>query len=259
MKNERHTKDVWNADLYDTRHSFISKYGDHLLDLLAPKAGEKILDLGCGTGDLAKKLYDAQVDVVGVDNSANMVAQAKKKYPSITFEVQNATELDFHNEFDAVFSNAVLHWVPAPKQVLTGIYQSLQQGGRFIAEFGGKGNVQAISNGIIQGIQEAGFDYNIEQFPWYFPSIGEYTALMEEAGFRVTLAQHYDRPTPLDGNNGLRDWIVMFGSAFFTGIAEHDKNDILTTIEQQLRPLLYTDGQWVADYKRIRVVGIKEK
>ena len=259
MEIKQRSQDSWNADLYDTQHSFVSKYGDHLLDLLAPKAGEKVLDLGCGTGDLAKKLFDAQVNVVGVDNSVNMVAQAKKKYPAITFEVRDATELDFHNEFDAVFSNATLHWVQSPKQVLTEIYQSLQQGGRFIAEFGGKGNVQAIIDGIIHCIQEAGFDYNTEQFPWYYPSIGEYTALMEEAGFRVTLAQHYDRPTPLDGDNGLQDWIVMFGSAFFTGIAEDDKNDILTTIEQQLRPTLYNDGHWIADYKRIRVIGIKEE
>jgi trans-aconitate methyltransferase len=157
-----------------------------------------------------------------------------------------------------VFSNATLHWVQLPEQVLAGVYQSLVQGGRFIAEFGGKGNVQAIIDGIIHCIQEAGVDYDIGQFPWYYPSIGEYTTLMEEVGFRVTLAQHYDRPTPLDGENGLRDWIVMFGNAFFTGVAEHERNNILTKIDQQLRPLLYSNGQWIADYKRIRVIGIKE-
>lgn len=252
-------QDTWNANLYDAKHAFVSKYGDQLVDLLAPKAGEKILDLGCGTGDLAKKLYDAQVDIVGADHSPNMVAQAKKKYPAIEFEVRDAADLGYTNEFDAVFSNATLHWIKSPKQALTCIYQSLQQGGRFVAEFGGKENVQAITDGIIHQVKEAGFDYNTEQFPWYYPSIGEYASLMEEAGFRVTFAQHYDRPTPLDGDNGLRNWIDMFCGAFFRGIEEDEKNDLLTKIEHHLRPILYKEDQWVADYKRIRVMGVKEK
>ena len=108
-------------------------------------------------------------------------------------------------------------------------------------------------------MEEAGFDYNAEQFPWYYPSIGEYASLMEGAGFRVTFAQHYDRPTPLDGDNGMRNWIDMFCSAFFKGIAEDEKNDLLTKIEQHLHPVLYKEGRWVADYKRIRVIGVKEK
>ncbi len=258
MENKQRTKDTWNADLYDTKHSFVSMYGDHLLQLLAPKAGEKILDLGCGTGDLAKELSDSQVNVVGVDNSTNMVMQAKRKYPSIKFLVRDATDLGYHDEFDAVFSNATLHWIKSPKRALTCIHQSLQQGGRFIAEFGGHGNVQTITDEIIHQIKEAGFDYNIEQFPWYFPTIVEYSSLMEQVGFRVTLAQHYDRPTPLYGDNGLRNWIDMFGNAFFKGIAEDQKNDILTKIEHNLNPLLYKEGNWFADYKRIRVIGIKE-
>lgn len=253
------TQDTWNANLYDAKHAFVSQYGNQLLDLLAPKAGEKILDLGCGTGDLAKKLYDAQVDIVGADHSPNMVAQAKKKYPAIEFEVRDAADLGYTNEFDAVFSNATLHWIKSPKQALTCIYQSLQQSGRFVAEFGGKENVQAITDGIIHQVKEAGFTYNDEQFPWYYPSIGEYATLMEEAGFRVTLAQHYDRPTPLDGENGMRNWIDMFCSAFFKEIAEDEKKDLLSKIEHHLRPVLYKEGRWVADYKRIRVIGVKEK
>ncbi|WP_042349373.1 class I SAM-dependent methyltransferase [Bacillus massiliigorillae] len=251
------TKDTWNAQLYDGKHSFVSQYGDSLLDLLEPQAEEKILDLGCGTGDLAKKIADYKASVVGIDQSVNMINQARSKYPNIEFSVQDATELNYDNEFDAVFSNATLHWVKPPQQALHCIYKSLKQGGRFIAEFGGKGNVQAITDAIIKQLIESGIDYKAEQFPWYYPSIGEYASLMEEEGFRVTFAQHYDRPTPLNDDNGLKNWIKMFGSTFFENIDENKKDDILTKVESSLKSVLYKDGVWIADYKRIRVIGVK--
>lgn len=252
------TKDQWNANLYDQSHSFVSKYGNSLLELLAPKQGERILDLGCGTGDLAQKLADSGVDVIGVDKSENMVAKALNKYPSIPFVVQDATALTYTNEFDAVFSNATLHWVKPPIQALHCIYQSLKQGGRFVAEFGGKGNVQTITDEIIKQIKEAGFQFKEEQFPWFYPSIAEYSALMEEAGFRVTFAQHFDRPTQLDGEEGLKNWIAMFGHLLFDGIPEQTKNDIIANVEANVKDSLYRDGNWIADYKRIRVIGVKE-
>lgn len=251
------TKDIWNANLYDIKHSFVSTYGNSLAELLAPKEGEKILDLGCGTGDLANKLFEYGVEVIGVDNSGNMVKQAIQKYPHIPFKVQDATNLDYHNEFDAVFSNATLHWVQPANQALKGIYQSLKKGGRFVAEFGGKGNVQTITDEIIQQIKEAGFDFKEEHFPWFYPSIAEYANLMEEAGFRVTFAQHFDRPTPLDGDNGLKNWIDMFGNHMFNGISEHSKNEIVTKVENNLKEILYKESHWITDYKRIRVIGVK--
>nr|WP_330220445.1 class I SAM-dependent methyltransferase [Neobacillus mesonae] len=106
-------KNIWDANLYDTNYSFVSKYGNSLVELLAPKQGEKILDLGCGTGDLANTIYEVGGDIVGVDKSETMVEQAIRKYPHIQFMVQDATDLDFHSQFDAVFSNAALHWVQA--------------------------------------------------------------------------------------------------------------------------------------------------
>ncbi|RFU62601.1 SAM-dependent methyltransferase [Peribacillus saganii] len=258
MYNIQSTKDTWNADLYDMKHSFVSKYGDSLVELLAPTQGEKILDLGCGTGDLAKKLFDYKVDVIGVDKSNNMVLQAKIKYPNIEFMVQDATNLAYTNDFDAVFSNATLHWVKKPEKALNCIYKSLKHGGRFIAEFGGKGNVQIITDEMINQINESGYEFTLEQFPWYYPSIGEYALLMEEAGFRVTFAQHYDRPTPLDGDSGLRNWIKMFGSDFFAGIDQNITEYIITKVENNLKEILYKEGTWIADYKRIRVAGLKE-
>lgn len=257
MSSIQSTRDNWNANLYDTKHSFVSKYGSSLVELLAPKQGEKILDLGCGTGDLAKTLYEYGVEIIGIDKSENMVEQATRKYQNIKFVVKDATNLDYHSEFDAVFSNATLHWVLSAFQALKGIHQSLKPGGRFVAGFGGKGNVQTITNAIIQQIKENGLDFRKEQFPWYYPSIAEYSTLMEEAGFRVTFAQHLDRPTQLDGENGLKNWIGMFGNQLFDGIPEFTKNEIITNVEKNLKETLYKDGNWIADYKRIRVIGVK--
>lgn len=258
METAQRTKDYWNAHLYDQNHSFVSKYGNSLIELLAPKQGEKILDLGCGTGDLAKKLYDIGVNIIGVDKSNNMIREAMGKYPNITFMVRDAIDLSYNIEFDAVFSNATLHWVKQPKQALHCIYQSLKSGARFVAEFGGKGNVQIITDEIIHQFKELGIEYKLEQFPWYYPSIGEYTSLMEEIGFRVIFAQHFDRPTPLDGENGLKNWIEMFGSQMFESIDKDRKDYIITKVQNNLKEILYKDGNWIADYKRIRVIGVKQ-
>lgn len=255
---DRNVIDSWNAKLYDHKHSFVSKYGNSLIELLAPKQGEKILDLGCGTGDLAQTLFENGVEIIGADKSENMVEQAIQKYPHLEFRVQDATELVYHSEFDAVFSNATLHWVQPASQALHGIYQCLKKGGRFVAEFGGKGNVQTITNEIIRQIKEAGFDFKKEQFPWFYPSIAEYSTLMEEAGFRVVFAQHFDRPTQLDGAQGLKHWIDMFAIGLFGSIPERAKNEIITNVENNLKEVLYKDSHWMADYKRIRVIGVKE-
>ncbi|WP_139339651.1 class I SAM-dependent methyltransferase [Bacillus dakarensis] len=255
---QQQTTDQWNANLYDIKHSFVSSYGNFLIDLLAPKSGEKILDLGCGTGDLTKKLNELGAEVIGVDKSTNMVSAAMKKYPEIPFRVADATDLPFKDEFDAVFSNATLHWVQEPKKALESIYASLREKGRFVAEFGGKGNVQTIAQEMIDQLQHAGLGYEKEKNPWYYPSIAEYSTLMEEVGFRVTFAQHIDRPTPLEGEDGLRNWMDMFGNAFFQGITEEQKKFIQARVEENLRSKLYQDGKWVADYIRIRVIGVKE-
>lgn len=258
MLNNNIDSDNWNAHLYDSKHSFVSKFGEDLIELLAPKKGEYILDLGCGTGDLAYKLNKLGVNVIGIDKSENMVDQAKKKYPHIKFEVQDALNLDYHYEFDAVFSNATLHWVKPPKQALICIYKALKQDGRFVAEFGGKGNVKIITDEILNQFEKLGIEFKAELFPWYFPNIGEYSTLMEEVGFRVIFAQHFDRLTPLDGDHGIRNWIQMFGNSMFEGLTEETKDFIITKVENNLKGVLFQNGGWFADYKRIRVIGIKE-
>ena len=253
---DRVKEDSWNANLYDEKHSFVSQFGEDLVQWLAPYAGEKILDLGCGTGDIANQLDLLGVHVIGVDKSENMVKQAQRKYPGIPFQVKDAVNMQYINEFDAVFSNATLHWVKPPKQALQSIFDALKPGGRFVAEFGGKGNVQRITDEIIHHL---GSSFKAEQFPWYYPSIGEYSALMEEVGFRVTHAQHFNRPTPLSGDNGLRNWIEMFAASMFEGVSIETKEEILTAVDKNLRAVLFKNGEWVADYMRIRVMGVKER
>lgn len=249
--------DQWNPELYDGEHGFVSSYGQHVLSLLDPKKGERILDLGCGTGDLANELSLLDACVVGVDQSESMITQARKKYPAISFDVKDILALGYTNEFDAVFSNAVLHWVKSPQQSLTEIYKSLKRGGRFVAEFGGEGNIQQITDQIMKQKRQMGDHADVESFPWYFPSIGEYTSRMERAGFQVIYAEHIDRPTKLEGKEGLRNWLEMFSSSFFGHIHIEDKHVIFNHIESALESELFHTDHWVADYKRIRVKGIK--
>jgi len=252
------TKDLWNATLYDTQHQFVSQYGESLIALLQPQPNEYILDVGCGTGDLANEISLFGAIVVGVDQSENMIIQAKKKFPTLQFEVRDAKNLIFNQQFDAVFSNATLHWIKEPTQALQSIHQSLKANGRFVAEFGGAGNVKIITDELIKQIKLAGIDYEVEQFPWYFPTIGEYTQLMENVGFHVALAQHYDRPTKLDGEHGLRNWLSMFSPSLFEHVTEATKEKILEKTIENLRSQLCVEDAWYADYKRLRVIAVKK-
>ncbi|MCM3713651.1 methyltransferase domain-containing protein [Alkalihalobacillus oceani] len=250
--------DKWNANLYDNKHAFVSQYGETLIGLLAPAEGEKILDLGCGTGDLTNQLSERGAIVTGVDQSTNMIDQAEQKYPHLQFDVMDGAELTYREQFDAVFSNAALHWMKKPEPVLAGIYRALKPGGRFVAEFGGQDNVAMVTNELRNEFEKRGMTDFSSRYPWYFPSIGDYTGKMEEAGFFVTFAEHIDRPTPLEGEEGLRNWLVMFAASFFEGIEEGLRQEIVKAVEQNLRATLYQETGWVADYKRIRVIGKKQ-
>jgi len=256
MKHAR--QDAWNATMYDTNHSFVSRFGQDLITALAPREAEHILDVGCGTGDLANKIHELGAQVIGIDASENMIQQAQHKYSQIQFAVRDATALDYHEEFDAVFSNAALHWIKPQRQALHSIYQSLKQGGRFIAEFGGKGNIKMITDEVINQYAAYGLEYDMAQFPWYFPSTGEYAALMEEVGFTVAYIQYFYRPTPLEGKDGIRNWLHMFGSGLFIGVPEDVREQMIMAVQENLGKSLFHDGKWIADYKRIRVIGIKE-
>ena len=247
----------WNAGLYDEKHSFVWKMAAGLLDLLEAKAGERILDLGCGTGHLTGKIAATGAQVVGVDRSPDMIEQAREKYPALHFEVMDARELSFAKQFDAVFSNATLHWIREPERVVAGIAKILRPGGRFVAEFGGKGNVSELLVAIARAWAKLGLPGPAPN-PWYYPSVAEYAGLLERHGLEVTYANLFDRPTPLeDGERGLRNWLEMFGGSFLKKLPHEQHDRALTAVEQEARLALLRDGHWVMDYRRLRVVARK--
>jgi len=252
------SQDFWNSVLYEGNHAFVWQYGEALLELLAPKAGEQILDLGCGTGQLTEKIAQSGAFVQGIDSSLSMIATAKVNYPHINFSVADARNFKVEEPLDAVFSNAVLHWIKQPDAVINCVEKALKPGGRFVAEFGGKGNVGAIVRALLSVLSEIGALEPEALNPWYFPSIGEYAGLLEKQGFDVGYAVLFDRPTPLEGGSaGMVNWIEMFAGGFLSGLSDNVRSQVINAVEQRLRPALYRDGNWSADYRRIRVVAVK--
>lgn len=248
---------TWDAELYDSKISYVSQLGEDVVTLLQPQKGERILDIGCGTGDLTKEIADSGAVPFGIDLSSSMIEKAKQKYPELLFSIANAETFRTNELFDAVFSNAALHWMKKADKVAESIWLALRPGGRFVAEFGGKGNVETIIKGIADVLSEYGISAT-ERNPWYFPSIGEYSSLLEYQGFCVTYAVHFQRPTLLtDGEYGLKHWLDSFCDDFFQGMSVSEKAAALERIIQKLRPALFKEGNWVADYARIRVIAIK--
>jgi trans-aconitate methyltransferase len=249
----------WNAELYDDKHAFVFQYGESVLELLDIKPGERILDLGCGTGYLTDKIKDHGAEVTGIDASEDMVAKAKDSFPGVTFRVADAGDFNFDEPFDAVFSNAVLHWVHKADEAIKCVYDCLKPGGRFVAEMGGKGNNASIMAALRQTLEKYGHADLAKKKMWYFPSLGEYTTKLENAGFRVTFAVHFDRATLLnDGREGVAKWLDMFGTAYFEGIEQTEKEQILTEITDIVEPNFNKDGLWYIDYVRLRFVAVKE-
>jgi trans-aconitate methyltransferase len=252
------TNTSWKPELYNDKHSFVYQYGESLLALLSSKAGEIILDVGCGSGQLTAKIAESGAKVIGIDNSAEMIQDAKSKYPLIDFHVMDAADFNFKPHFDAIFSNAALHWVLKKEEAIQHMYKNLNVGGRLVLEFGGKGNVETIVNQLRVSLKERGFEKNAALALWYFPSIGEYASLLEKQGFRVTLAQHFDRPTELaDEQHGIKDWLEMFAGAFFKDIPEQSKEEVKDDVQRKIKPSCFLNGKWVADYKRIRILALK--
>jgi trans-aconitate methyltransferase len=247
----------WNTELYDSAHSFVSKYGEGILSYLQAKPGETILDLGCGTGDLTEEIFRTGATVIGVDHSADMIRAAKIKFPSIEFLQADARIMRLDKDFDAIFSNAVLHWIKEKEMVIRQMYLSLKENGRIVLEFGGKGNVQQMQNAMRAVLKKRGYYENADMDFWYFPSIAEYSTELEKQHFRVVHAEHFDRNTPLTGERGMKEWFMMFGINFFQGIPESEIENILEDTDDLLRPTHFRDGIWNADYKRIRIVALK--
>lgn len=248
----------WNSDLYQSSHSYVWQYGRHILGLLGAKAGERILDVGCGTGQLASEVAQAGADVVAIDASPEMIASARKNFPQVRFEVADATALPFISEFDAVMSNAAMHWIRDQRLAVASIARALKAGGRFVFEMGGYRNLQRTLDAACAALASFGVSDPRSLVPWYFPSIGEYAPLLESAGFEVEFAAHIDRPTKLeDGDAGFEKWIAMFGGFALAAVPEEQRAELTERWEDLARPALFRDGAWIVDYKRLRMVAVK--
>jgi trans-aconitate methyltransferase len=241
----------WDPDLYEGRFAFVWNLGSGLIDLLEPQPGERILDLGSGTGHLTHQIAERGAFVSGLDSSPAMVAQARANYPKLQFVLGDAADFSSPEQFDAVFSNAALHWMQRPEAVAACVWKALRPGGRFVAEFGSKGNISAILDAIAA---ETGTRETI----WYFPSIGEYAPVLERCGFRITHAFEFDRDTELEGDRGMEQWLEMFAGAHLAKIPPDGRAAAIQRIAERLRPALFREGHWFADYKRLRIRAQKE-
>ena len=245
----------WDAALYDSRHAFVAEYGRGVIDLLEPQAGERILDVGCGTGALTHLIAQAGAHVVGFDASSDMIAKAREQYPGIQFDVKDVTDFAYDAPFDAIFSNATLHWVQRAADAVACMSAALGMGGRLVVELGGHGNVACITQALQRAAHEVVGVRTHHQ--WYFPSIAQYTAILERNQLEVTSARLFDRSTTLEGDDGLRNWYRMFGEAMLAPVPAQKRDEVFARAEHHARPLLHQHGAWVADYRRLRIVARK--
>ncbi|APZ93353.1 class I SAM-dependent methyltransferase [Fuerstiella marisgermanici] len=249
--------DIWSPNLYDGKHSFVWKFGASVIELLSPQPSERILDVGCGTGQLTAQIAESGASVVGLDNSPAMIDEARRLFPEIEFRLADAHDFQTDESFDAVFSNAALHWINEPEKVVRCIAGSLKTNGRMAVEFGGQGNVRHLS-GAIEATSQSLLG-EVVPHPWYFPSIAEFASLLDRNGLEVTQAAMIDRPTRLEGSDGLRNWVRMFGQHWLTQIPEEKHEQFLTQVEEIARPHLFRDSAWYADYRRIRVLAFRKE
>jgi trans-aconitate methyltransferase len=245
--------DRWDSALYEDRHSFVWKHGAELIELLDPKPGERILDLGCGTGHLTAQIAERGAVVTGLDASVSMIAQARQNYPKLKFVLADARDFTAAEPFDAVFSNAVLHWIQDAAPVVSGVARALKAGGRFVLEMGAKQNIARIVQALDSVLRERGY---APRSPWYYPTAGEYATLLEPHGFEIAALWTFDRPTKLEHpEKGLREWLDMFAGEWFTGVPVKERDEVAGEIESRLRSALWREGAWWADYQRLRVIA----
>lgn len=260
MTNQKPSQKIhWEADNYDESMSFVSRFGQDLMGWLNPQVGEYIVDFGCGTGDLAAHIASHGARVIGIDISPEMVERARKKYPALSFECSDGMNWKADQKYDAVFSNAALHWMKDAEAAIDSMSVCLKPGGRLVAEFGGHGNVASIVEAVRLTMNENGHG-DLFVMPWYFPTVGEYTTLLEKAGLEVRSAIHFDRPTKLeDSENGMKGWLELFGTAMFPQADHAIASIIIEEAVERLRSKQYNQDVWTADYRRIRIHAVKPK
>jgi len=244
----------WNPESYARNARFVSDLGEPLLPLLAAKPGELVLDLGCGDGALTEKIAALGCSVLGVDMSFAQVEASRRL--GLRALVMDGRQIGFKQNFDAVFTNAALHWMKQPEKVIAGVRDCLKPGGRFVGEFGGQDNVEKIRSALHAGLRRRGIDPLMID-PWYYPSPEEYSQLLVAAGFTVAYIELIPRPTKLPG--GILDWLGMFAQPFIKAVSETDREcylkEVFGDLESSLRD---KEGNWFADYARLRFAASKK-
>ena len=245
----------WDPEIYAQNARFVSDLGEPLLPLLDPKPGELILDLGCGDGALTEKIVSCGCTVYGVDSSFLQIQAAKRR--GLRALVMDGHHFCLKASFDAVFSNAALHWMKEPAQVLAGVWNSLRAGGRLVGELGGEGNVATIRAALHAGLHRRGIDpFAVD--PWYYPSAEEYAQLLTQMGFEVICIDLIPRPTQLPGD--ILGWLAVFAQPFSQSVAPEGRDEFLAEIREKLRtPLQDSEGGWFADYVRLRFKAVKPR
>jgi trans-aconitate methyltransferase len=244
---------TWNAMQYARNGRFVADLASEVLDLLDPKAGERILDLGCGDGALTMKIAAAGAKVMGVDSSPSMVAAAQARKVDVLLASSEA--LGFDHEFDAVFSNAALHWMHNQDAVLASVHRALKPGGRFVAELGGHGNIAAIQVALLAVFAKHGIDA-VQAGQNYFPTPASYESRLRRHGFDVKYIELIPRPTPLP-ESGMRGWLETFRHGLLGQLPKSEREAALDETVRLLEPVLCDDlGQWTADYLRLRFLAI---
>ncbi|WP_454884045.1 class I SAM-dependent methyltransferase [Sphingomonas oryzagri] len=240
----------WDAEDYKTNAAFVPTLGAPVVDLLAPQAGERILDLGAGDGALTVKLVEAGATVVGVDASPEMIAAARAR--GLDAHVADGQALAFGPQFDAVFSNAALHWMLDPPAVARGVFAALRPGGRFVGEMGGQGNIATLRAALHAELKARGYQTNDRDPQWY-AAPDEFVAIYEAAGFTDISATLIPRPTPLPA--GVAGWLRTFRTGFLdaAGVPDEEQHEVAQAVEARLEAAFrQPDGSWLADYVRLR-------
>ena len=247
------TQQRWDPDSYARNARFVSDLGAPILELLAPQPGERILDLGCGDGALTAKLVVMGCNVLGVDASEPQVDACRQL--GLDARVGDGERLDFDAEFDAVFSNAAIHWMKRPDDVIAGVSHALKAGGRFVAEFGGYGCVEKIKRALIASLARRGIDGERIN-PWYFPTVEDYSARLVRGGFAIRYIALIPRPTPLPTE--INGWLETFAQTFMEPLEVGARAGFVDEVRESLRPdLCSADGKWFADYVRLRFAADK--
>jgi trans-aconitate methyltransferase len=242
------TTQQWNPETYARNARFVSDLGAGVFELLAPKPGERVLDLGCGDGALTERLVAAGCRVTAIDSSAEQVGAARAR--GLDARRARAETLPFKEEFDAVFSNAVLHWIPDADAVIGSVHRALKPGGRFVAEFGGAGCVETVRLALIDAANRRGLD-GAALDPWFFPTDTAYRARLEARGFTVRAMTLFARPTPLPGD--ITDWLETFAQPFLGAVPPDDRRAFIQDVRAAVQPALFDPARgWTADYMRLQ-------